>query len=236
MRLGFIGSLLLAICSPNARAQETPTAILEHSRSVYAALSSYSDTGTVVKDYTATSHDTYSFTTRFTRSPRHFLFDFKKPTGDRIVVWGDPNAFHSWWKTTAQVTEYPNPNNTGAITLNAFPTSGSTTKIPPLLYSKAGLPGAIAQFEPSRLAGKEDVGGNKCYRLEGTASDTYGDTGKKVNVRSVTVWIDTTSYLIRKTVEELPPTPGTLNRTTTTFEPQANPKLSDDVFQFEPPK
>jgi outer membrane lipoprotein-sorting protein len=228
--------LLLALRPPALRAEETPAAILEHTRSVYAALTSYSDTGTALKEYSPTSHDENSFATYFTRAPRHFLFDYRKPSGDRLVIWGDPDAFHVWWKTTGQVTEYPNPKNTGAITLSEFPTGGAITKIPPLLYSKGNLPGAIPHFEPDRLAGMEDVAGNKCYRLEGTTSDLYSETGKKVNVRNLTVWIDSTSYLIRKILEEAPAAPGMLDRTTTTFHPQANPKLNDDPFKFAPPK
>jgi len=57
-----------------------------------------------------------------------------------------------------------------------------------------------------------------------------------VNVRNLTVWIDSTSYLIRKIFEEAPAAPGMLDRTTTTFDPQANPKLNDDTFKFVPPK
>jgi outer membrane lipoprotein-sorting protein len=227
--------LLLALRLPELRAEETPAAILEHTRSVYAALTSYSDTGTLLNEYGPTSHEEYSFATYFTRAPRHFMFDYRKPS-DRIVIWGDPDAFHVWWKATGQVSEYPNPKNTGALTLNEYPTSGAITKIPPLLYSKAGLAGAIPNFEPERLAGMEDVAGNKCYRLEGTTSDAYAQTGKKVDARNVTVWIDSTSYLVRKILEDRPAVPGTLNRITTTFNPQANPKLNDDSFKFAPPK
>jgi outer membrane lipoprotein-sorting protein len=219
-----------------AHAAETPETILEHVRSVYAALTSYSDKGTVTKEYTATSRDTFSFTTNLNRSPRHFLFDYSRPGGDRLVVWGDPEAFHTWWKATGQTNHYPNPSNTNALTLNDYPTSGAISKIVPLLYSKAGLPGTIAQFVPSRLVGIEQVGGSKCFKLEGTASDSYGATGNKVNIRTVTLWIDSTSYLVRKVSEERSATTGTLNRTTTTFEPQANPRIDDGAFKFTPPR
>ena len=43
--------LLLALRLPELRAEETPAAILEHTRSVYAALTSYSDTGTLLNEY-----------------------------------------------------------------------------------------------------------------------------------------------------------------------------------------
>jgi outer membrane lipoprotein-sorting protein len=238
MRIFVVSSyLLLLLLQPHAlRGEETPKAVLEHTRSVYGALTSYSDTGTALKEYSATSRDQFSFTTFFNRAPRHFFFDYRKPSGDRMVVWGDPDAFHVWWKTTGQVTEYPNPKNTGALTLSDYPTGGAITKIPPLLYSKAGLAGAVVGFEPTRMADMEDVGGSRCYRLEGTTSDSYGQTGKQVNVRTLTVWIDSSSYLIRKVVEDAPSAPGTLNRTTTTFDPKANPKLNDEPFQFSPPK
>lgn len=226
--------LLLALRAVAMRAEESPAAILEHTRSVYAALNSYADRGTVLKEYTASSHDQFGFTTYFNRTPRHLLFEYRTPS-DRYVVWADPDAFHVWWKATGQVTEYPNPKNSGAILTSDYPTGASISKIIPLLYAKAGLPGAVAHFEPSHLAGTEVIAGNKCYRLDGGTSDSYGQTGKQINVRKLSVWIDATTYLIRKTVEDAPAAPGALNRTTTTFEPQANPKLNDDVFKFAPP-
>jgi hypothetical protein len=141
MRFFFVSSclLLLALRPPELRAEETPAAILEHTRSVYAALTSYSDTGTLLKEYSPISHDEYSFATYFTRAPRHFMFDYRKPS-DRIVIWGDPDAFHVWWKTTGQVTEFPNPKNTGAITQSEFPTGGATTKIPPCCTTRRVWP------------------------------------------------------------------------------------------------
>jgi outer membrane lipoprotein-sorting protein len=234
---GFSGGwvLLLTLSSMTVHAEEAPAAILEHARTVYAGLDSYADTGTVIYEYSPTAHDEHRFSTAFIRSPRHFLMDVRKGSGDRIVITGDPDAFHSWWKATGQVTEFPNPKNTGALMLNAFPTAAVSTKIPTLLYSKANLPGAFQNFVPGRNAGLESCGEQKCYRLEGTTSDLYG-TGAEVNVRKLTVWIETGSYLVRKVTEEAPSAPGALNRTTTIFVPQADPKLADDAFQFTPPK
>ena len=228
--------LVLLLKPLAAHAAETPESILDHTRSVYSALASYSDKGTVTTEYTATSRYTFSFTTRFNRSPRHFLFDFNTPSGGRVVIWADPDAFHTWWKATGQTSNYPNPNNSIAITLNDYPTTGVISKIIPLLYSKAGLPGTIAEFVPSRLAGMEQVDGNKCFKLEGSASDSYGATGAKVNTRTVTLWVDSTTYLVRKISEQSPAPPGILNRITTTFDPQANPRLEDSVFRFAPPR
>jgi outer membrane lipoprotein-sorting protein len=236
-KTGCLGSIyVLLFASAILHGEENPVAILNHARSVYAALSSYSDTGTVTKEYGASSKDKFSFATHFNRSPRGFMFDFTRPGGDHIVIWGDPDAFHVWWKATGQTSEYPNPSNTNALVLNDYPTSSVISKIPPLIYSKADLPGTIAHFQPTRLAGMEEVAGSKCYRLEGGASDSYGTTGRKVNFRNVTLWIDAGTYMVRKIIEDAPAAPGQVNRSTTEFDPQANPKLSADVFKFSPPK
>ena len=231
----WIGILLL-LGSTASHAEDSPDAILEHTRAVYGALTSYADTGTVLYEYSPTVHDDYTFSTAYNRNPRHFLLDFRTGSGGRIVIWADPDAFHVWWKTTGQVTEYPNPNNSAALTLSDFPTKAVSTKIPALLYGKAGLPGAFLHFVPARDAGLEDCGEKKCHRLEGETSDTYGGTGKQVNVRKFTVWIESDTYLVRKTMEEAPAPAGALNRTTTTFVPQVNPHLADEVFKFSPPK
>jgi hypothetical protein len=227
---------MLLLRSMASYAEDSPAAILDHAREVYQALNSYSDTGTVLYEYSPTAHDEHSFTTAFNRNPRHVRLDFHKGSGDRIVITADPDAFHVWWKATGQVTEYPNPNNTGAITLNEFPTNAVSTKIPSLLYGKAGLPGAFLHFVPARDAGLEGCGEKQCHRLEGETSDLYGGTGKQVNVRKLTVWIESDTYLIRKTMEEAPAPAGALNRTTTTFVPQPNPHLADEAFKFSPPK
>jgi outer membrane lipoprotein-sorting protein len=228
--------MLLLLMPLASYAEDSPAAILDRARAVYQALNSYSDTGTVLYEYSPTAHDEHEFSTAFNRNPRHFILDVRKGSGDRIVITGDPDAFHTWWKATGQVSDYPNPNNTGALTLNEFQTNAVSTKMPSLLYGKGNLPSAFLYFQPQRDAGVETCGDKKCHRLEGDTNDLYGGTGKKVNIRKLTVWIETETYLIRKVTEEAPSPPGTLNRTTTSFIPQANPKLADDVFKFTPPK
>src|SRR5579859_7314648 len=75
--------------------------VLEQSRSRYASLKSYADTGTVDYEFGPAAsplHERHTFTTRF-RAPRHFYFDFvKQGNTDRFVVWSDDEAFHSWWQ------------------------------------------------------------------------------------------------------------------------------------------
>jgi hypothetical protein len=208
--------------------------ILERSRAAYGELRAYADTGVVLFEYGSSSKDRHTFTTFFNRAPRHFYFDFKKDVGDRYVIWGDPDAFHTWWKTTGVEDDYPNPNNIGAFSTAGPHTVGSALMIPTLLYAKASLQGAFTNFTDALLDGTEVVGGRQCHRLVGTVHDTYG-TGRETNVHKMTLWIDADSLLIRKVVEEWKALPGQISRTTTVFEPVANPALSGSQFRFTPP-
>lgn len=209
--------------------------VLQRSRDMYAALRSYADSGVVVEEYGASSKDRHTFTTLFNRAPRRFYHDFTKQGGDRFVVWADPEAFHTWWKTTGVQEDYPNPNNAAAFSQIGPHTYGSGLKIPPLLFAKAALQGDFTNFADAVLDGTEDVGGHRCYRVLGTARDIYVATGKEVNIRKMTLWIDSESLLIRKVVEQSKALPGQINRRTTTLEPQANPTLDEARFRFTPP-
>src|SRR5206468_7330047 len=108
-------------------------------------------------------------------------------------------------------------------------------KIPPLLYPKAPLGGDFGNFVEVTADGTEVVDGHPCHRLRGHASDTYGASGKEVNIRSMRVWIDAESLLIRKVLEEWVPLPGQRSRVITTYEPQANPTIEDSRIRFTPP-
>ncbi len=219
-------------------AGEAPQEIMQRVRDTYGQLHSYSDSGVLLQEYGAAqspSRERSQFTTWFNRAPRRFHFEFRKAGGDRLVIWGDPGAFHTWWKATGVTADYPNPNNLPAINLSDFPTSGAVTKIPTLLYPKAALLGALTHFTDLTLAATEDLAGHRCYRLTGTSSDLYGQTGKAVNTRRLTVWIDASSMLIRQISEEYPVVAGQIHRITTSFEPQTDPALPEAGFGFTPP-
>jgi outer membrane lipoprotein-sorting protein len=231
---------LLAFALPRTANSAATDDVLARSRAIYASLRSYADTGTIEHEYGSAgdpSRDRHSFTTYFNRAPRHFYLEFRKQGVDRYVIWGDPDAFHTWWKTTGAMEDYPNPNNLGAFTTADYQTAGSAMKIPTLLYSKAPLQGPFSHFDDPVVGGMEEIGGHRCYRLAGATRDVYGITGREVNIRKMTVWIDAESFLIRRVREEPKGAlPGQINRTTTTFEPQANPALDDKRFKFVPPE
>ena len=232
-RMMFFASTVLLVMPASAQNAED---VLQRTREMYISLRSYADTGVVLTEYGSSSQDRHTFTTYFNRNPRHFILDFRKQGGSRYVIWGDPDAFHTWWNTTGQQYDYPNPNNVSAISLSGMNTGGTALKIPTLLYGKSALAAALLIIADPVLDGTEEVGGRRCYRLTGRASDVYAATGREVNIHRITVWIDTEALLIRKVLEESKPLPGQRSRTTTTFEPKANASLDDSRFKFVPPE
>jgi outer membrane lipoprotein-sorting protein len=226
---------VIAFCSSPVRAQDAEQ-ILQKTRDAYLALKSYSDTGEIIQEYGHDSKDKHTFTTYFTRAPRHFFLEFMKHGGDRYVIWGDPDAFHTWWKTTGQQLDYPNPDNIPAISQSGYNTQEAALKIPTLLYGKSQLAAAMLAIADPVLDGTDQLARHRCYRIAGRASDTYRATGKEVNIHRITVWIDADSYLVRQVREEWKASPGNINRKTTIYQPQANPTLDESRFKFVPPE
>ncbi|HZQ24865.1 MAG TPA: DUF2092 domain-containing protein [Terriglobales bacterium] len=214
---------------------QTADSVLQKARDTYGQMKSYADTGVVLYEYGTSSEDKHTFSTAFNRSPRHLLLDFHKQGGDRYVIWADPDAFHTWWKTTGQQTDYANPNNAPAISLSDLNSQGTALKIPTLLYAKA-FGAAMLKIADPTMDGTEDIEGHHCHRIVGRLSDVYTATGKEVNIRKATVWIDTASFLIRKMVEEAKAPSGQHNRKTTLYDPRANPTLDNASFKFAPPE
>lgn len=231
--------IIAAVLSPTS-ASRMAADVLAQSKATYAALQSYADSGTVLNEFGANpknpSKEVHHFRTNF-RRPRSFLFDFvKHNAADRYVVWGDDQAFHGWWRTTGVQYDYPKGQGSGAFSGAATQTKGSILLIPPLLFTGAGLSGTLTQFGDAEDDGKEAINGHDCFRIVGVAKDLY-QTGKEVNVRKVTVWIDVKTMLIRRVFEDTPRggVATWVSRFYTTFEPAANPRLADTVFKFTPP-
>jgi len=217
--------------------------VLKRSRSAYAALRSYADTGEMTTDdlppgaTPIVAHHTF---TTYYRAPRQFLFDFKKDSkagGELFVVWSDGGDFNTWWSATRVHETYPKGRGAVAFAMAALPTSGSALRIPPLLFAKAGLQGPVANLKEARLVGTEEVGGFSCQKLMGDVIQTYAQTGHAGAPRPTTVWIDTQSLLIRKIFEDTPKdaTPGSHSRITTIIQPRTNPDLDDATFRFAVP-
>lgn len=222
--------------APSSAASLSPEDIWQRTVAGYAALHSYSDTGTVLVEGPGIS-DKHSFKTRY-QAPRSFYFDFVKSEDvDRYVIWSDAEAFHTWWKTTGVEDEYTRGSGTAAFGQADYLTAGSALKLPPLIFSQSGLQGPLTNFKDPVLDGSETIGGHDCHRLVGMTRDVYTATGREVNIRKLTVWIESDNFLILKVVEGSPKgmPPMQAMQTTTTFEPVANPKLDEASFKFDVP-
>ncbi len=211
--------------------------LLSRSRAAYAALTTYSDTGTVDAEFgnaPSPSRERHTFRTLF-RAPRLLLFDFTKAANaDRFVVWSDEETFHTWWKATGSVSSYPKGQGLSAFVNGSVPTQGTVDAITPWLFPKAGLTGTLTELVDMSEAGIESVDGRPCHKLVGKAQSVYGATGHVTNVRRVTLWIDTQSLLVRRIAEDAGEG-KIVNRKTYTFEPKANPTLEPKQFAFAPP-
>jgi outer membrane lipoprotein-sorting protein len=211
--------------------------VLEKTQAAYAALKSYSDTGSVDTEFGPKEglvREHHTFKTLY-RAPRHFLFDFvKAEDADRFVVWSDDEAFHSWWQATGVAETYPKGQGAGVFVTGSVPTLNALDEIAPLLFSGAGLTGSITEFGDGKVAGTEAINGHPCQKLVGVGKSMYG-TGAVVNVRPMTIWIDAQTSLVRRVFEDSSDG-ATISRTTITFEPQINPTLDDAKFLFTPPK
>lgn len=223
---------------PRAPAESAPD-VLAQSRAAYASLDSYADSGTVEVEYGPPGHtvrERHTFRTYF-RRPRSFYFDFvKQRDADRYVVWSDAEAFHSWWRGVGTEQDFPKGSGAAAFAQGTVPTSGALPQIASLLWPDAALVSTLTELGDVTDAGTEAVDGRPCHKLVGEASSRYGRTGREVNARPVTVWIDVETLLVRQVVEESPrgAAGDFLNRTTTVFRPHANPPLDDASFRFTP--
>lgn len=214
----------------------SPEDIWKRTLEGYATMQSYSDTGTVEVDG-AGINDKHNFTTRY-KTPRGYFLEFiKREDVDRYVIWSDADAFHTWWKTTGLVEDYPLGSGVHAFGQADYLTTGSALKLAPLFFSQSGLQGPFVNFKDLTLEGSETIGSHDCYKLAGVTRDVYAATGREVNIRKLTVWIDKQSLLIVKVLEGAAKgtPPAQAMQTTTTFQPIANPQLDDASFHFDAP-
>lgn len=244
-----VSSLLCTVIGLRPVAAQSPgDDVLARSIAVYPALGSYSDTATVVREVPGIV-DRWKFRTRFRRSSLDFLFDFQGVTSQsaglttdasahRVVLWMIGGELQSYNQAAGSHETVPRDggNQPAALQSASAFTAGTSILIPSLIFSKSNLPGTILQIEQATDAGFESVAGRRCHKITGTAAEYY-QSGRKTNIRPVTVWIDAETLLIRKVFEDTPEgyPAGSYSRLTVTIDPQANPGLDDSAFEFSVP-
>ncbi len=217
--------------------------VLERSRALYGSLQSYADQGTVMTESKSPGGpaviERHTFTTYY-RAPRHFYFEFnedKAAGGDRLAICGDNEAFHRWWSVAGFEDTYPKGQGATAFAVSATPTHWSAVQIASVLFAGAGLKSPLVNFGEAAIEGTEDIGGRRSHQLRGIARSVYAQTGRGEQARRTTVWIDTETLLVRRIFEDTPRglIAGSVMQVTTTFDPQANPKIDDSRFVFKAP-
>jgi hypothetical protein len=237
---------LLMATTTAARADDDGMELLNQSIAHYAAIASYADTGTVVREMPGLV-DRWKFKTYFQR-PLNFRFDFQGVSSrsgelvtelsyDHIVLWMIRGELQTYNQRMRSHDVIPPTGNQPAELLSAsVATAGTSVLIPSLLYSKANLPGTLQQIREAVNAGYETVGGHRCHKIIATAAQYY-PSGAKTNVRQVTVWVDTETRLLRKVFEDTSEgsPAGTYSRLTVTIDPVTNPTLDEGSFRFTIP-
>ena len=218
----------------------TADAVLERSRDKYAALKSYADTGAVITEINGGSSillkERHTFTTYF-RAPKQFFFDFKADpaaSNDRFVLWIDGAEVNSWWKATGVHETYPRGQGATGFATGDLPTKGTVGLIAAFLLP--GLKNIFTDLKETHLVGMEKIGEHRCYKIAGIFAPAYGN-GVVTSTSPMTLWVDAESFLIRKIFTDTPKESGTsvIDRTTTTFDPHANPDLKPELFRFAVP-
>ena len=238
-----IGCLLLSTSADRSHASSFVLDFLEQSRAKYAALKTYSDTGTVKTELVLPGNtdpatvETHTFTT-FYRAPRQYFFEFKKDPNvadERFVIWADNADFNSWWSATKVHDTYPKGQGAEAFALGAFPTKNAVMQLAPMLFAQAELHGPIVDLKVLSSDQIEQINGHRCHKLVGEVALAYG-TGTVTNIRPTTIWIDVENMLVRKVFEDTPKDTAGIDRVTTTFDPQADLQIDDARFKFSPPQ
>jgi hypothetical protein len=245
--------LLIAVTSAPDTGSALRTAfdaedVLAKTRAAYAALTSYSDSGTVLDEATGfTNHSTFRML--FTRAPRQLLIDFHAvesrdknghsvPLNSQVVIWMENGDLQTWSSKSQEHETYPadGGQQVSALQNAAYSTAGISTLIPSHLYTKAGLPSPVHATEEAEADGFETVNGRRCFRILGVERWRY-PSGRETGVRAITLWIDAETYLIHKIVQDTPRAMarGTVSRRTTTIKHQANPRLEPGWFRFAVP-
>lgn len=235
-------AMVLIVAGGRAPAAEPAIAaapLLERVRTTYAALSTYSDVGAVTTEEQPIGApvivERYGFRTRYAKAPRRFLFESTKGAavgGERFVVWSPGDVFNSWWSATGVHETYRPGEGANAFAVGALPTAGALLVVPPLLFDGAGLEGPLTAITHVRYLHDEQIAGRTLHVISGSARLNHWNDA----VRPTTLWIDATTLLILKVVEDTPSGSGaTLQRVTTVIDPRPNPSLASSAFSFAPP-
>jgi len=199
--------------------------IINRMTKTYAECKSYRDSGVVTTVFFEKSGERTvekSFTTAFVR-PDRFRFEYKEQkTGDqqsRYIVWSNGKEVQTWWDVKPGIEK---PESLGRALAGATGLSGGSAATVAALLTGAGW-GNITTIAGAKLLEDGKLDEVECYRVEGA----FGN-------RPMTVWIDKTSYLVRR-IDTHTEFDTFRTEQTTTYDPAVNEEIADNLLDFDPP-
>jgi len=201
--------------------------VLARVAATYASCRSYSDSGVVTDRYAGLlGHTTRKpFRTAFVR-PDRFRFQFTETKGlaggDVVyIVWRNGADVRTWWDVRPGIAKAP---SLGEALGGATGVSGSSAHaIPNLLLPQEVGGRCLTGVTQARLLDDAAVGSSACYRIGGT----YGD-------EPITLWIEKSSYLVRRIDRTMEIPQGSVD-STTTYEPDLDGEVTEAMLAFDPP-
>ncbi|MGI6461710.1 MAG: hypothetical protein ACOX5J_16750 [Candidatus Hydrogenedentales bacterium] len=199
------------------------TEVMGRSVEAYESCASYRDSGVMTRTFRTageTQKESQAFSTVFQRPDR---FRFQCQEGDRrYIVYADAGTIRAWWGH--QEGAQPMQSLDDAIGRAVGPSNGASHTIPRLLMPDRIHGRSLAELHGlTRLSDAllEDL---PCYRISGSLR-----TGALY-----TVWIDRTTFLVRRIdAEHVSPDYSTSD--CTVYFPELNPELADQELLLNAP-
>ncbi len=219
----------------------SPMKILLTMSRTYAGCRSYRDTGKV-KTRAQMEGSSFGsdvpFATAFVR-PGTFRFQFTDSglgeSAAVCIIWWNGAEVQSWWDAKPGVRRSDSLQQ--ALDVASGISTGASLRVPGML-----LPSVVGSgpplVDPERIA-DDALGDAPCFRIKGRSratpyTETTGATTVTVKDETVTLWIDRTSFLLRK-VEEARTLDSYRSTRTTTYAPELDLDIPADQLAFNPP-
>jgi hypothetical protein len=197
------GAVRMAMSQTGGGDKATAQEIAAKSRDAYAALSSYSDSGTVVSEM-AGQNNTLTFNTRLQR-PNLYRIDWTQGTGLKGVVWSDGGgdyflATAAGQEKNAKPQKMPSMKN--ALTQAAGLSASAASTIPGAFFGQdlgdALFAPAVSGRSPLKKENDAKVGDVDCYVLSSVMDLSRSPDKGKPGTAAAMLWIGKSDFLIHQ--------------------------------------
>lgn len=205
--------------------------ILRQTAQAYRASNSYMDTGTVQTVYITQSGERIG-NTRFKTAyvaPFDFRFESKMDDFGNVevgyIAWMDRDSVKTWFSADPERGN-PIASIQDALDEAAGISRDSSGMIPGLIFPGTKLGGDIVRLTNAERLEDAQIDGFDCFQLQGFRWPNSG--------QPTTVWIDKTTFLIRRVYEEQE-LKNVATKTTWFYKPAFNVPVDEDALRFARP-